>query len=139
MSGNLAAQQNLAECFANVLRTYEREGGDIYKLADSVSEEVRDLRRWADGTKMPGHVLLALIGELPRHLADRMIRATGLRLVSQDALDDANALLVSANASTFASNVASRWADGVYCHKDKAETRREARRLIADLQPLAGE
>ena len=139
MSANLRAQQSFADRFASVLRTFEREGGDIHRLADCVSEEVRDLRRWADGTKMPAHVLLALIGELPRHLADMLIRPSGLRLIAQDIAADANALLASSKASAFASGITARHADGVYCHRDKEETRQEARRLIADLQSLAGE
>lgn len=139
MSANIRSQQKLAERFRSVLRTFEFEGGCAQELAENVGEEVRDLRRWADGTKMPSHVMLALLAELPRHLADRLIKPTGLRLVSQDAVEDANALIASSKASAFASGVANRFADGVYCHQDQAETRQEARRLIADLQPLAGE
>lgn len=139
MSANFASQQKFAERFANVLRRFEAEGGCIHALAESIGEEARDLRRWADGTKMPGHVLSALLGELPRHLADALISPTGLRLVSKDAADSANALLAAAQASQFAGNVAKRKADGVWCHVDEAETQQEAARLIADLQPLAGE
>lgn len=139
MSANLASQQSFAARFATVLRRFEHEGGDVGKLADAVGEEARDLRRWADGTKMPGHVLNALYGELPRHLADYLIQPTGLRLVARDAADGANALLAAASASRFSGNVATRKADGVWCHVDEEETRQEARRLIAELQPLAGE
>lgn len=139
MSANIAAQQTFAARFATALRRFEHEGGDIQKLAESVGEEVRDLRRWADGTKIPGHVLNALYGELPRHLADYLIQPTGLRLVARDVSDSANALMAAAQASRFSGNVAARKADGIWCHRDEEETRQEARRLIAELQPLAGE
>jgi hypothetical protein len=139
MSGNLRAQQSLAERFATVLRLFEAEGGDVTALADRVDEEPRDLRRWADGTKMPAHVLSLLLGELPRHLADRLIQPTGLRLVARDASDSANALMAASKASQFACNVTERKADGVWDHRDEAATQEDARRLIADLQPLAKE
>lgn len=139
MSGNLASQQSLAERFATVLRRFEHEGGNIHELAERLGEEPRDLRRWADGTKMPAHVFSALLAELPRHLADYLIAPTGLRLLARDAADSANALLAAAKASQFSGNVATRKADGIWCHRDEEETRQEARRLIADLQPLAGE
>lgn len=139
MSANLASQQSFAARFATILRRFEHEGGNVQALAESVGEEVRDLRRWADGTKMPAHVLVALLGELPRHLADYLMQPTGLRLVARDAADSANALLAAAQASRFSGNVAARKADGIWCHRDEEETRQEARRLIADLQPLAGE
>lgn len=139
MCGNLKAQQNLAERFASVLLAFEFEGGDVHELAERVGEEVRDLRRWADGTKMPAHVFLALVANMPRHLADRLIKPTGLRLVSRDIADQANSLIASAKASAFASNVANRWSDGQECHRDRAETKADAQRLIADLQALAGE
>lgn len=139
MPANIASQQTLAARFATVLRRFEAEGGNIHALADSLGEEARDLRRWADGTKMPGHVLMALLGELPRHLADYLIVPTALRLIARDASDGANALLAAASASQFSSNIATRKADGIWCHRDEEETRQEARRLIAELQPLAGE
>jgi hypothetical protein len=139
MAANIASQQSFAERFATVLRRFEHEGGSVDQLAAKVGEEARDLRRWADGTKMPAHVLSALLAELPRHLADYLIAPTQLRLVARDAADSANALLAAACASRFSGNVATRKADGVWCHQDEAETRREAQRLIAELQPLAGE
>ncbi len=139
MSGNLKAQQSLAERLANVLRRFEHEGGCLADIAQKCGEEPRDLRRWAEGTKMPAHVLSLLLGELPRHLADRLIQPTGLRLVARDAADSANALIAASKASMFACNVAERKADGVWDHRDELETREDARRLIAGLQPLAGE
>ena len=139
MSPNLKAQQSFADRFATVLRLFEAEGGSVSDLADRVDEEPRDLRRWADGTKMPAHVLSLLIGELPRHLADRLIQPTGLRLIARDAADSANALLAASKASKFACNVTERKADGIWDHRDELETQADARRLIADLQPLAGE
>lgn len=139
MSGNMAAQQSLARRLHDVLLRFEAEGGDVHQLAARIGEEARDLRRWADGTKMPAHVLNLLYGSLPRHLADYLAKPTGLRFVAIDAADSANALIAAARASQFSGHVAERKADGVWCHRDEEETRQEARRLIADLQPLAGE
>lgn len=139
MSVNLAAQQNLAERFGDVLRLYEAEGGNVHALADRVGEEARDLRRWADGTKMPAHVLVLLLGVLPRHLADRLIAHSGLRLVAREAVEHSNVLRASASASAFASDVATRLADGVWCHRDDAAAREHAARVISDLQSVAGE
>lgn len=139
MSCNLAAQQNLADRLGNVIRRFEHEGGDVSRLAEKVGEEPRDLRRWADGTKIPGHVLIALLGELPRHLADELVKPSGLRLVSRHQPSNANALKAAAVASTFAGDVASRMADGEWCHRDDAAAREHAQRVIADLQAVAGE
>ena len=139
MSANLASQQNLAERFATVLRRFENEGGSIHSLAEKVGEDARDLRRWADGTKFPGHVLIALMGELPRHLADYLIAGSGLRLVCKDAPANVNALKAAAAASSFSSDVASRMSDGEWCHRDDAAAREHAQRVISELQAVAGE
>jgi hypothetical protein len=136
MSSNLAAQQKLAERLASVLRRFEHEGGSVESLADRVGETSRDLRRWAEGTKLPGHVLSMLLGELPRHLADELIRPTGLRLIARDGEDGANALLAASRASALSSEITGRHADGHYCHRDRAEVAEHAKRLIADLEPL---
>lgn len=134
-----ASKHYLAERLANVLRRFEHEGGEIEALARAVGETTRSLRRWANGDTLPGHVAIALLGELPRHLADELIRPTGLRLVARDSEDDANALIAAARAASFSSGVTMRHADGRFCHRDRAETRAEAQRLIAELQALAGE
>lgn len=139
MSPNLLAQQKLAERLATVLRRFDHEGGAIDELAEAVGETPRDLRRWAEGTKLPGHVFSALLAELPRHLADHLIRPTGLRLVAQDHGDGANALLAAARSATFSSSIAERHADGRYCHRDREITKQEARRLIAELEALAAD
>ena len=139
MSANLAAQHNLATRLAAALRRFEHEGGNLEALAEAVGETPRDLRRWGEGTKMPGHVLLMVLGELPRHLADALIRPTGLRLIARDEGAAANPLRVMAQASGFVANLAERHADGHFCHRDRAATAAEAKRLIAELQPLAGE
>lgn len=139
MSGIPAERQNLADRLDNVLRRFEREGGDIHRLASDVGHEARDLRRWAGGTTMPAEVLVALLGELPRHLADLLIGATSLRLVRREDGEKANALRAAASTSAFAADVASRFADGEWCHRDDAATREHAQELITVLQPLAGE
>jgi hypothetical protein len=139
MSGNLRAQQHLAERFASVLRRFEHEGGSIDQLAERVGETPRDLRRWAEGTKCPAHVFAMLLGELPRHLADDLIRPTGLRLVDRDSDGSANALLAASKASALASEITGRHADGNFCHRDRAEVAAHAKRLIADLEPLTRE
>lgn len=139
MSANIAAQQNLAERFGDALRLYEAEGGDVHRLAERVGEEARDLRRWADGTKMPAHVLVLLLGALPRHLADKLILPSGLRLVCREQAEKANALRAAAAACDFSRDVTERMADGEWCHRDDAAAREHARRVITDLQPLAGE
>jgi hypothetical protein len=139
MSANLAAQQFLAERLGNVLRRFEHEGGSVERLADRVGETARDLRRWAEGTKLPGHVLTALLGELPRHLADELIRPTGLRLVTRDQEDAANALMAAACANDLAGTIARMMADGNLDHRERAELAQVAQATIAQLQPLAGE
>lgn len=139
MSSNLRAQQKLAERLATVIRRFEHEGGSIDQLAQAVGETPRDLRRWAEGTKLPGHVFSALLGELPRHLADELIRPTGLRLIAQDHDDRPNALMAAARAAELAGDIAERHADGQFCHRDREHVKREARRLIADLEALAAD
>lgn len=129
----------LAERLGNVLRRFEHEGGAIEALARAVGETPRDLRRWADGVTLPGHVFCALLGELPRHLADELIRPTGLRLIAIDHEDGTNTLLAAASAAALASEIARRHADGQFCHRDRAVVRAEAQRLIAELEPLAAE
>lgn len=139
MSSNLLAQQNLAERLGTVLRRLEHEGGSIDALAQRVGETSRDLRRWAEGTKLPGHVLSLLLGELPRHLADELIRPSGLRLVARDSSAEANALLAAAQASDLAGSVARMMSDGQLDHRERAELAQVAKVTIAKLQPLAGE
>jgi hypothetical protein len=139
MSSNLLAQQKLAERLGTVLRRFEHEGGSIEALAHKVGETARDLRRWAEGTKLPGHVLSALLGELPRHLADELIRPTGLRLIARDSDDDVNALLAAASANDLAGTIARMMADGRLDHRERAELEKLAQATIAELQPLAGE
>lgn len=132
-------QHNLAERLATVLRRYEREGGNLSELASAIGQETRDLRRWANGTTIPGHILIALMAELPRHLADYLIGNSGLRLVSKDAPQGANALRAAAAASGLSSDIATRLADGEWCHRDEAAAREHAQRVISELQGLAGE
>lgn len=134
-----ASKHYLAERLGNVLRRFEHEGGAIEALARAVGETPRDLRRWADGVTLPGHVFCALLGELPRHLADELIRPSGLRLVAIDQDDGANALLAAASAASFASSIAAMMADGRLDHRERAEARKIAQTVIAQLQPLAGE
>jgi len=139
MSANLAAQHNLAARFSTALRRFEHEGGSIDTLAAAVGETPRDLRRWAEGTKLPGHVLSALLGEMPRHLADYIIAPTGLRLVARNQDDDANVLIAAAGASDLVANIARMMADGALDHRERAELEKLAAVTIAQLQPLAGE
>lgn len=139
MSANLAAQQNLAQRLSTALRRFEHEGGHLHTLAEKVGEDARDLRRWADGTKLPAHVLVALLGELPRHLADYLIGASGLRLICKDTPPNANALKAAAAACTFSSDVATRMADGEWCHRDDEAAKQHAQRVISELQAVAGE
>lgn len=139
MSANLAAQQHCADRLANVLRRFEHEGGSIEALAGRVGQTGRDLRRWAQGTTLPGHVAFALLGELPRHLADEMIRPTGLRLEDREYADSVNALSVAAKASALAAEIAERHADGRFCHRDAAAVRDQLRRVLPDFEALASE
>jgi hypothetical protein len=139
MSANLAAQQKLAERLGNVLRRFEHEGGSIEDLAAAVGETGRDLRRWAEGTKLPGHVFCMLLGELPRHLADLLIRPTGLRLEQVETQGKVNALLAAAGASEFSGAVARGLADGRLDHRERAELGQLAEQLIPALQALASE
>lgn len=139
MSGNSAAQQNLADRLDDALRRYEREGGDLNKLAERVGQERRDLTRWRQGTTLPGHVLIALIDELPRHLADHLIGATRLRLASKDAGSGASAIKAAAATSSFSADVTERMSDGEWCHQDDAAAKEHARRAISHLQNFAGE
>ena len=139
MSANLAAQQKLAERLGNVLRRFEHEGGSIEDLAAAVGQTGRDLRRWAKDTKLPGHVFCMLLGELPAHLADLLIRPTGLRLVPVECGEKVNALLAAAGASEFSGAVARGLADGQLDHRERAELGQLAEQLIPALQALASE
>ena len=139
MSSNLLAQQKLAERLATVLRRFEHEGGSKEALAQAVGETPRDLDRWAQGTKMPGHVFCMLLGELPRHLADELIRPTGLRLIAIDHDEGANALMVAAKLNELAGTIAEAAADGRIDHRERAAIGQMAQATITELQPLAGE
>lgn len=144
MRPDWSSQQNLAkhylaERLANVLRRFEHEGGQIEALARAVGETPRDLRRWADGVTLPGHVAFALLGELPRHLADELIRPTGLRLIAIDHDEGANALMVAAKLNELAGTIAEAAADGRIDHRERAAIGQMAQATITELQPLAGE
>lgn len=119
----------------------ERDGGmdDLHALARKVGEELRDLRRWAKGTTLPGHVLVALLDELPRHHADFLIGGTQLRLVAKDNLPSATALAAAAATARFSAEVAERFADGAWCHRDQAEAEEDARETITELQKFLGQ
>lgn len=139
MSAISASQQNLADRLSDVLRKMERDGEDLHALARKVGEERRDLVRWAGGTTMPAHVLVALLDELPRHHADHLIGHTQLRLVNKDMSATACALRAAAAASTFSAEVAERMADGDWCHQDEAAAKEKARETITSLQHFTGE
>jgi hypothetical protein len=134
-----ASKHFLAERLGNVLRRFEHEGGAIEALARAVGETPRDLRRWADGVTLPGHVFCALLGELPRHLADELIRPTGLRLVAIDHDEGANALMIAAKLNDLAGTIAEAAADGRIDHRERAAIGQLAQATITELQPLAGE
>lgn len=139
MSGNLAAKQNLAGELATVLRRFEHEGGSKEGLARKVGETPRQLGEWANGTCLPGHVLRALLGELPRHLANELIRSTGLELVEREADEAVNPLAAAASAASLVAEITHRMADGQYCHRDRAEVSDQVKPLIAMLQALVVE
>ncbi|AOR77203.1 hypothetical protein BES08_10915 [Novosphingobium resinovorum] len=141
MAGISASQQNLADRLAEVVRKIERAGGSeaVHDLARKVDEEARDIRRWARGTTLPGHVLVALLDELPRHYADFLIGGTSLRLVERDGAETACAVRAMAATATFAAGVARRLEDGEFCHRDDAESKDEARETITMLQSYVGE
>lgn len=140
MASNNSSQQNLADRLAEVLRKMERDGGveSLHALARKVGEELRDLRRWAKGTTLPGHVLIALLDELPRHHADHLIAGTQLRLVAKDSQPSATALAAAAAAVRFSAEVTERLADGEWCHRDEAIAQEEARETITELQKYVG-
>ncbi len=139
MRPDAPSKHYLAARLSNVLRRFEHEGGVIEALARAVGETPRDLRRWADGVTLPGHVFCALLGELPRHLADELIRPTGLRLVAIDHDDSANALLVAAKLNDLAGLIARAAADDRIDHRERAAISQLAQATITELQPLAGE
>lgn len=139
MRPDVPSKHYLAERLANVLRRFEHEGGVIEALARSVGETPRDLRRWAEGVTLPGHVFCALLGELPRHLADELIRPSGLRLVAIDHDDGVNALMVAVKLNQLAGTIAQAAADGRIDHRERAEIVQMAQATITELQPLAGE
>lgn len=138
MASNPAAQQNLAERLSEVLRKLERDG-ELQSVARKVDEDVRDLRRWARGATLPGHVLIALLDELPRHHADYLIGGTQLRLVSKDAGETISALRAAAATSAFVADVAERMADNEWCHRDDAAAKERGRQTITELQRFVGE
>jgi len=138
MADNAKSQQNLADRLSEVVRKLERDG-ELPAIARKVGEEVRDLRRWAKGTTLPGHVLVALLDELPRHHADYLIGNTGLRLVSKDASETATAFRAAAATSSFVAEVAERMSDGEWCHVDDAVAKEKARATITELQHFVGE
>ncbi|MFC0204709.1 hypothetical protein [Novosphingobium soli] len=139
MASNSASQQDLADRLSEVLRKLSRDGVDLHVLARKVGEERRDLLRWAGGTTMPAHVLVALLDELPRHHADYLIGATQLRLVARDEAPNLCAMKAAAATASFAAEVAQRMADGSWCHRDDAESKEDARETITVLQQYVGD
>lgn len=80
-------RDNLAERLDDVLRRFERRGGDLNKLAHDCGGHTRaDFLRWRKGTTIPGEVLVALIDELPTHLANELIGTTQYRLAHKIAM-----------------------------------------------------
>lgn len=138
MAANSASQQNLADRLAEVVRKLDRDG-QLHDIARKVDEDARDLRRWAKGTTLPGHVLVALLDELPRHHADYLIGGTSLRLVSKDTSETATAFRAAAVTSAFVAEVADRMSDGEWCHRDDAVAKEKARETITELQHFVGE
>ena len=138
MPGISAEQQNLAERLGDVLRRFAREGGDMTRLERNIGHTRRDFNRWAKDTTMPAHVLLALLDELPRHLANELIGSTGLRLVARDCDEQASYLKVSASASALVADITERMADGEFCHRDTIAVKQHAQRTITDLQSFVG-
>lgn len=139
MRPDCPSKHHLAERLANVLRRFEHEGGAIEALARAVGETPRDLRRWADGVTLPGHVFCALLGELPLHLANILIRPTGLSLEPLPVDDEESALMAAAESSDFSGMVARSLADGRIDHRERAAMAQKAQTLIARLQPLANQ
>ena len=82
MPANDRSRQNLSARLDDVLRLYRHETDDtgLHALAERIGETPHDLRRWASGTTLPGHVLSMLLGALPDHLADMLIAPTGKRV-----------------------------------------------------------
>lgn len=138
MASICAAQQDLGDRLSEVIRKLTRDG-QLNALARKVGEDVRDLRRWAKGTTLPGHVLIALLDELPRHHADYLIGNTQLRLVSKDQSETATAFRAAAATSSFVAEVAERMSDGEWCHRDDAAAKEKARETITELQQFVGE
>ncbi|MBB4856991.1 hypothetical protein HNO88_000288 [Novosphingobium chloroacetimidivorans] len=138
MTDSNKAQHNLAERLAEVVRKLER-AGELQEIARRVDQEVRDLRRWASGTTLPGHVLVALLDELPRHHADYLIGNTRLRLTCKDTSETATAFRAAAATSSFVAEVAERMSDGEWCHRDEAVAKEKARETITELQHFVGE
>ncbi|KPH67540.1 hypothetical protein ADT71_02240 [Novosphingobium sp. ST904] len=129
----------MANRLADVLRKMKRSNvQSLPALARSIGEEVRDLTRWSTGVAMPAHVLVALLDELPRHHADHLLGGTQLRLVNRDGGARATALAASAAASRFSAEVAERFADGEWCHRDEAIAKEEALETITELQKFVG-
>lgn len=139
MSGNTAVQQNLAQTLSDVLGNYVSEGGSKERLAKQVKEDWRDLMRWAGGTTLPGHVLILLLRHLPRHLANDLIEMTDLELQNRDRSPSAGVLKAVAAASSFTADVAERYSDGDWCHRDQAEAEKRAKQTITELQNFVGD
>jgi len=138
MASSSASQHDLAERLSEVVRKLDRDG-QLQAIARKVDEDVRDLRRWAKGTTLPGHVLVALLDELPRHHADHLIGGTQFRLAAREAGTTADAMAAVAAASTFTADVVERFADGEFCHRDAAAAKDRARETITRLQAFVGE
>ncbi|NVD44368.1 hypothetical protein [Qipengyuania atrilutea] len=131
-------QQDFAQRLDDALRLFEAEGGNLHDLCERIDEkDIRNIGLWRKGQKMPAHTLVLLLGALPRHLADRLIRPSGLRLVCREAAEQANALRAASVTSAFSADVASRMADGEWCHRDEAAAKDHAARVITELQNIA--
>lgn len=138
MASNASSKDNLAAELDSVLRHFEREGGDLNKLARDVGEDRADLNRWRKGTTLPGHVLVALQDELPLHLASRLT-GSRRRIVSRDQPEAANDLATVSSISHLCGAWTEALADGRRDHVETAKIGESIERLLPALIAIVTE
>lgn len=138
MASNSPSKDNLAAELDSVLRAFERDGGDINKLARDVGEDRADLCRWRKGTTLPGHVLRALQDELPLHLASRLT-GSRRRIVNRDQSEAANDFTVLSNLSHLCGAWTEALADGRRNHVETAEIGQAIEKMLPALIAIVTE
>ncbi len=96
------------------------------------------LKNWAAGAAMPLHAVLRLRRFLPAEAINMMTEPGGVRFADVET-EDTNWDAIGAEAASLVSAICEARKDGTFDHVEKAELRRRARALVAQLSDAIGD